>query len=285
MIRFARPDDRAALMGLWQEAFGDSPEDTAYYFDHRHRDENLLLFEQSGEVAGMLTMLPAIAWAGTERFPIRYIYAVATAVAHRKQGISTRLLEHAHAWMQAHGILASVLAPATPALFEFYGNRGYQTYFHVDNLTVDMPAIASWQLNIPVTEATIADYARIRDRALANSRLYVQWDETALTFVFDSEKAGGSLILHAADGSMEAIAICQPQEQGHVRIVEMIANGLPPERALAAFHTRLKADRYTLRMPEGTWTGSTKTPLGMICPFAELPTLEGAPPYLGLIKD
>lgn len=285
MIRFARPGDRPQLMTLWQEAFGDSEADTAYYFMHRHRDENLLVYEQAGTVAGMLTMLPAVLKAGADHLPIRYVYAVATAMASRRQGISTRLLEHAHAWMKDAGMAASVLAPATQELFDFYARRGYQTTFYLNQVAVALPEDAGMPPGARVTDATVDTYARVRNQAMADSALYVQWDKEALAFVVNGEKNAGSQVLHAETPQGQAVAICQQMGEGHVRVVEMMTLGIDARQALDILHPYIKASAYTLRLPEGAWPGGARAPLGMMLPFADMPVIAGAPNYLGLIKD
>lgn len=285
MIRFASPEDRPQLMRLWQEAFGDSCEDTAFYFQNRHRDDALLLWQEGDAVAGMLTMLPAALVCSGGALPIRYVYAVATAQTFRRRGISTGLLEYAHTWMRQQGVAASVLAPATPELFAFYGARGYEACFYADQPTVSLPGDTPAPPGIVLSAATPSEYARIRNLGLAGGRPYVRWDTEALRFVLGSEQAAGgeAFCLRAPTG--EACAICQHAASGHVRVVELIASGIRPRDALAALHARLRARRYTLRLPHGAWPGSPGTPLGMICPLSQLPPMGGAMPYLGLIKD
>lgn len=285
MIRFAQPEDRRQLMALWQEAFGDSDADTAYYFYHRHSDGNLLLFEQDGFVAGMLTMLPAVIKANGQSLQARYVYAVATAQASRRQGISTRLLEHAHAWMRNAGMAASVLAPATPELFDFYGRRGYQTVFYADQVTVSLPRHADLPEGVRITDAAVEEYARVREQAMAVSRIYVHWDKDALAYVINGEKNAGSRVLHAVTRQGEAVAICQQLEEGRIRVTEMMTVGLSAEQALRVLHPYLKGTTYTLRLPEGAWPGALRTPLGMMLSFIDMPGNAGASGYLGLIKD
>ena len=77
-------------------------------------------------IAGMLTMLPAQLQTHRGNLSCRYVYAVATLQSFRRRGISTGLLDAAHAWMRQHGIAASVLAPADRDLINFYQKRGYQ---------------------------------------------------------------------------------------------------------------------------------------------------------------
>ncbi len=285
MIRFARPGDRAQLKLLWQEAFGDSDKDTAFYFDHRHRDDRLLLWEQDDVIAGMLTLLPCDLMIDGTAYPARYIYAVATAQAFRRQGISTQLMQHAHAWMQQQGLAASVLAPATPELFDFYAKRGYTTTFYVSHTEVSFPADGTLAANTQVRPASLATYTQIRDAAMVDSRLYVRWDAEALGFVLLSEKAAGNQVFHITAPGGEACAICQHIAPEQVRVVELITLGLRSQEALCALHSQLQAQTYVLRLPQNAWPDCPPTPLGMIYPLTDLPKGAGGPAYLGLIKD
>jgi predicted acetyltransferase len=134
MIRFATGGDRERLKKLWGDIFGDTPEMVEAYFAHRHRDENMLVETQGDDIAGMLTMLPLRLATPGKSFPARYIYAVATDTRYRNLGVSTRLLEHAHTFMQGRGEAAAILVPASPSLFDFYGKRGYKTAFSLDTV-------------------------------------------------------------------------------------------------------------------------------------------------------
>ena len=283
LIRFAAPGDNPALKALWQQAFDDTPEGTLFYFARRHKPENTLLYAQGAEPLAMLTMLPITLDFAGRQLPGRYLFAVATREDARGRGLSTQLLEAAHRHMEGQGVAASVLAPAQASLFAFYEKRGYQTHFYADTITVpagDIPPYAG-----QARELTAQDYLALRDSAFSASSLFVRWDEAALQYVLASTRLYGGLGLYAQDGDTRGCALCDPLEDGRVRVTDMALEGMMPLHLLAALHQRLNARAYELRVGEGLWPGARRQPLGMLCPLRPLPDTQGAPPYLALIKD
>lgn len=271
-------------MSLWQEAFGDSREETAFYFRFRHRDENMLVMETDGMIAGMLSMLPLTLAAPGQRFPARYVFAVATKKERRGQGISTELLSAAHAQMREEGTAASLLVPADEGLFTFYGRRGYQMAFFVDELRLAGSDIAAHAPDGEVKDCGTGDYSRLRAAAFSGSRLFASWDEEALAFVIRSAKASGGGVLRLKNGHGEAAAVCEKRD-GFLRVSELALSGMSWQEAMALVHRRFKAERYELRLPQGTVPNDSPRPFGMIHWLVQPPDLKGAAPYLALAKD
>ncbi len=285
MIRFAQEADLPALLQLWQEAFGDgSGEEASYYFARRHQPQHMLVALEKGRAAGMLTMLPVELAAPGSSFPARYIFAVATLKAFRGQGISTRLLEAAHSHMRQTGAAASLLVPATPSLFDFYGRRGYKAAFYLDSLVLSPGDFPPPDPAALVKDCAAADYLRLRDRAFSGSSLYARWDAAALSYVIEGfrREGGGALRIRLSKG--EACCLYERRDGG-VRVTELALAGLNWQGAMAAIHQRLNAPRYTLRMPQGTLPGADQMPFGMIRWFTDPPALSGGAPYLSLAKD
>lgn len=132
MIRLAQSRDHQQLKSMWTRVFGDDSEAVEAYFSMRHRDDNMLVWSESGVIGGMLSMLPLTLMTGKEAYPARYIYAVATEPEQRGRGIATALLERAGELITALGEAAAVLAPASDSLFGYYEKRGYHTAFSLN---------------------------------------------------------------------------------------------------------------------------------------------------------
>ncbi len=284
MIRAARDGDLPGLIGLWQEAFGDTHEETLFYFRGRHRAEHMLVAEREGAVAGMLTMLPVALVFGGRALPGRYLFGLAAAQRFRGQGIGTALLAAAHERMRAGGDAAAVLVPSDPGLFSYYRKRGYRTLFWQDRLS--LPAG-----NLPPPDAAGAcaplgaqAYFRLRESAFQKSGLFVRWDEEALAFILNSASASGGAALRLELGDARAGAVCEARDGG-VRVTELALHGMGPMDAMALVHRRLGARAYELRAPQGTLPGAMSVPFGMIRAFRRLPALKGGPPWLNLAKD
>ena len=283
MIRFASGGDHPGLKALWSDIFGDSREAVEEYFALRHRDDCLLVDARDDGIAGMLTMLPLRLLSSGHSFPARYIYAVATHPAYRNQGVSTRLLDHAHSVMSSRGEAAAVLVPASPGLFDFYGKRGYQTAFSLDIIRFDAGEVPLFPKDARFFPCALEAYAHFRDSAFANSRLYARWDEKAVAYAVRSLGSQGGVMRLVAQGG-EGCAAWERQG-GHVLVRDLPLLNMDVMTALSVLHHALKAPAYHVRLPEGSHPGSRRLPFGMINWLIPEPALSGGAPYLSLALD
>jgi predicted N-acetyltransferase YhbS len=283
MIRFASDGDRGRLKKLWGDIFGDSPEMVEAYFAHRHRDENMLVETQNEDIAGMLSMLPLRLTSPGRSFPARYIYAVATDIKYRNQGVSTRLLDYAHAFMQGRGEAAAILVPASPSLFDFYGKRGYITAFSLDTVRFEAANLPPAPRDGRFASCTPGVYTSLRDKAFLSSRLYACWDEESAAYaVMAFGPEGGVTRLSSGDG--EGCAAWERQDDV-VLVRELALVNMDVYTALAVLHKALNAKAYQVRLPESSFSGANTLPFGMIRWLIPEPTLLGKPPYLSLALD
>ena len=284
MIRFAAPGDHPRLKALWEEAFGDSQEAIDAYFALRHRDENMLVDTRNGTITGMLSMLPvALAARGGRTFSARYLYAVATDAGFRNRGISTALLNAAHAHLKSLGEAAGILVPDSPDLFEFYQKRGYKTAFSLDVVTLNADVLPPFPRGGRSGACSAGDYARIRNAAFRDSRLYARWEESAVSYAMRTfAREGGVTMISWENG--RGCAAWEKTEDG-VLVREMALLQGDVNTALSVLHGRLHAERYTARLAEGTIPGVVPRPFGMIRWLIPEPALAGKPPYLSLAMD
>jgi GNAT superfamily N-acetyltransferase len=283
MIRFATGSDRGRLKRLWGDIFGDTPEMVEAYFAHRHRDENMLVETQGDDIAGMLTMLPLRLATPGKSFPARYIYAVATDTRYRNLGVSTRLLEHAHTFMQGRGEAAAILVPASPSLFDFYGKRGYKTAFSLDTVRFEDKNLPPFPSDGYFKPCTPGEYAGIRDKAFSSSRLYACWDENSVAYaVMSFGPEGGVTRLSSGNGG--GCAAWERQDDA-VLIRELALVNMDVPTALSVLHKMLNAKAYQVRLPESSLPGANTLPFGMIRWLIPEPNLFGKPPYLSLALD
>ncbi len=284
MIRKPRDNDLKELMSLWQEAFGDSREETAFYFRYRHRHDNMLLMEKDGGVIGMLSMLPVTLTAPGSSFPGRYVFAVATRIGYRGQGVSTALLLAAHDTMRREGAAVSLLVPADAGLFHFYRERGYQDQFFINEFSIKAKELLGVPAAGKVRRCTAGEYSFLRSAVFSQSRLFVKWDLEALEYVRRSAEASGGAMLMMSGGSGQAAAVCEPRYDA-MRVSELILDGLSWQEALALIHLHFNAERYVVRVPEGLRGPDSRKFFGMAKWLTEPPQAEGGPPWLALAKD
>jgi GNAT superfamily N-acetyltransferase len=283
MIRFAVPGDHEELKTLWADIFGDPPEMVEDYFARRHRDENMLVETQEEVIAGMLTMLPLRLLSPGRSFAARYIYAVATDPKFRSQGVSTRLLDHVHAYMQSLGEAAAILVPASPSLFDFYGKRGYTTAFSLDTVRFEAANLPPFPKDGRFLPCTPGEYAALRNKAFFSSRLYACWDVNSVTYAMHSFGPAGG-VTRIISGVGEGCAAWERQEDV-VLIRELALVNLDVPSALSVLHMALDAKAYQVRLPENSYPGAQTLPFGMIHWLIPEPKLTGKPSYLSLALD
>ena len=110
------------LKALWQEAFGDEEAFIDSFFSCGFSPERCLCILKNNTVAAAVYWFDC-QW-GTEK--VAYLYAVATAKAHRGQGLCHALLEQLHGLLQQQGYAGSLLVPGEPSLERLYGSMGYR---------------------------------------------------------------------------------------------------------------------------------------------------------------
>lgn len=153
-IRLLPPTEYDRLLPLWQEAFGDG-EPTVRAVLSAIADADCFVLEENGAVVSMLFSVPQT--VGTH--PIAYIYAVATAKTHRRQGLAARLLAYAEDVAQHAGRHACLLCPADENLSQYYEKLGYAPWS-----SAKAPAAAA-----PTgTAISPAEYLSLRENALAD---------------------------------------------------------------------------------------------------------------------
>lgn len=109
---------------IWQDAFSDTKEEILDLLKACEGRERILLWEEDGKTAGQCVLIPAM-YLGEQ---IWYLYAVATAVHFRRQGVCTKLL-CAVEELLAKEDSSAVLVPADDALAKFYEKRGFSPLF------------------------------------------------------------------------------------------------------------------------------------------------------------
>lgn len=284
MIRQALAEDRPQIIGLWQEAFGDSEEEALFYFQHRHKDQNMLVFVEDGQVQGMLSLLPVLLKGEGQALKARYIFAVATRLAQRGRGISTHLMEAAHRLIAQEGGHASVLVPASEALFQFYGKRGYTTGFYTHQADFHAEALDKVVPLGTARRCAAKEYRQGREAFFRQSRLYMSWDLEGLRFYEKSLHLAGGELLHLTGPQGQAYCCCEPRGD-FIRVSEYLNFGMDREQAMALVHRHYDVEHYQLRTWPKEEDGKEALPFGMIRWVQQPPPWKGRPPHLAFAKD
>ncbi|KAF5037071.1 Acetyltransferase (GNAT) domain protein [anaerobic digester metagenome] len=270
----------AQLQTLWQIVFGDMPAYIDLFFNHRFVPENTMVALFEGKPVAMLYLLPITIRQDLIDYDARYIYAVGTHPDYRSQGLSSRLLEATHARLAGEGVALSLLVPAEPSLFAYYGMRGFKTEFYCQMLEY-IP-----EQNGPravLQPAKMPELLALRDRAFGESGLYARWGVEALAYQQrEAVLLGGETLTF--DAPEVGYALCYPA-RGFVFVKEWTGKALYPE-VLNAIAARFNRNKVMLRLPADFDVGGTPRPFAMTKWYlSERNAPQGRAPYLSLVLD
>lgn len=119
--------DKALIVPLWQEAFGDSVEEILFFLENARHAKCYAAFE-NGEAAAMLFLVDC-RLNGAEG---KYIYAACTAQKWRGSGCMTRLLAYC---TETENLLC--LIPGDDGMVKFYADRGFRQQAPINSLLFD----------------------------------------------------------------------------------------------------------------------------------------------------
>ena len=151
------PDDLPAVRRLWTEAFEETEEQSAPFLCTVFPLCTGWCSEEDGQLAAMAFSVPAQAVQGEKTWPVRYVYAVATAEAFRGRGAATGVMQALEQDAREQGAAALLLLPAEPGLFPFYDRMGFRVWSWASEVSVG--ALTGED----VRRLTPEEYLRIRE--------------------------------------------------------------------------------------------------------------------------
>lgn len=120
--RKALPEDRPALLALWQQVFGDDAAFAGRMLDDFAGAGNVYVAASESEAVAALLLAVPCALAGQQGV---YLYGLATQPRLRRGGVMTALMRHAEADKAGAGAAFAALVPASVPLYAYYQKRGY----------------------------------------------------------------------------------------------------------------------------------------------------------------
>lgn len=145
------------LRKLWKEAFGDTDAFLDAFFTTAFAPKRCrCVFENNIPLA-------ALYWFNCEYDgqPVAYLYAIATGVTHRGQGLCKQLMQDTHKYLENLGYLGALLVPGENSLFSFYEQLGYQTTCYNQEFTCSQVA-----QELTLRQVSSKEYASLRRRFL-----------------------------------------------------------------------------------------------------------------------
>lgn len=135
--RIAVEKDKPELFALWQEAFGDGEEDIQLCFDTVFTRENTVVAVSDGRTVSALYLIEAEIVHEGIAYKAYYVYAAATLMGFRRQGIMSGLLDYACALAKERGFCYLFLHPASEELYGYYEKCGFETAFFKKPASLD----------------------------------------------------------------------------------------------------------------------------------------------------
>ena len=262
MIRCAGREDLPQLTALWGVCFGDSEEEIGAFWKLLSGKARVFCAREGKSVVSMACALPVqLVDAQGESHPAAYLYAVGTAPAYRRRGLSAQVLSFAEDDLRKSGAEYALLVPSSPSLFEFYQKLGYRTAFYRAREEISVPACAG-----TVSRIGAEEYFNLRELLLFENFISCGPEFLAYQAVTDR-------LYRIETRDRLFCAVCS-EAGGQLRIKEL----LPYEPAAAAL----------LLQSLGCAGGDCLAP-GETIPFGMCKPLRGAPlpagVYLGLALD
>ena len=113
-----------ALRTLWTECFGNEENWIDVFFQTAFDPTHVCCLTRRGQLAA------ALCWMDTycQGRPLAYLYAIATAPAHRRQGLCRELMGKAHDHLARQGYAGAILVPGDEGLRQMYGKMNYVNF-------------------------------------------------------------------------------------------------------------------------------------------------------------
>ena len=185
------------LKWLWKEAFEDDDAFIDRFFQVAFDPQRCFCLCREG------ILLAAAYWFDVEFSgkPAAYVYAVATATAHRGQGLCRELMAAIHRHLNSLGYAGVMLVPGNDGLREMYGKLGYEDFGGMEEV-----ALLAGDQPITVTQITQEEYAQLRRQYLPTDGVVQEGENLCFLRQFYRFYKGDECLFAAASTGLELFA-------------------------------------------------------------------------------
>ena len=223
MIRFFEEKDKNAVIGLWQEAFGEAEKEILPFLEFINK--NMLLMAENGKIISMLSLLKV----KIGDINGRYVYAVATDKRFRGRGYASELLQYAKQLIKENNEEFLVILPQSESLYDFYAKSGFTPLRCAKRISRRIGSASG----LKVEKLTPESYFELKKTYFSGEK-YVEFDIKTLDFM--KKAYGGEFLKAEMDGKTAGLAFCHKMADLLI-IHELLAYGDETEviDALGAF--------------------------------------------------
>lgn len=163
MIHYADDTTRQQVYDMWKTVFGDSDEYMEIYFREKYRNENTLIYFESGKAVSSLQMLPFdFSFHGSE-IPVAYFSGLCTLPEARQKGFMGSLIKKSFGEMDEKGIPLAILVPQDKTVMKFYRQFGFTQTFDAGAPLPDLQKIMVESENLHNAYEIFDSFFRQRD--------------------------------------------------------------------------------------------------------------------------
>ena len=198
--REAKPEDKAALAGLWQTVFGDEESYINGFFENMY--DRAFLCEDGDKTVSAVHLLSVGEFVcGGKTEPATVLYAFATLPEYRGAGIGGKLSDML---IQESENTFQTVCPAEESLFGYYERRyGYTGVFKVFEEKIEKLTESSFEVAYFALSAQ--EYGKCREQFLEKIP-HIRFNEKALDYQkFLCASSGGEMVKFSIGGE-EGIA-------------------------------------------------------------------------------
>lgn len=265
-IRFAKPDDIAAIHEIWSTVFkSDTADERDRFLQMVDLREECVLACVDGQPVSMAFFLPAVLHTRDCTYSARYLYAASTLPAYQGNGIFANLLNTVLPILKERGIAVCFLNPAEPSLIKYYRRFGFKPSF----FSRTVRGVAGTE-TLPVQSLSADEYITLRQTLLPCE--HVVWQPRLLQYAI-------SYATPFRIGN-NACALCV--KEGHtLRVIELL--GVPSETQNAvcgALALEQDCDTFFARV-----YAATGDCFGMLLSLSGNTLVLNTAPYMGLAFD
>lgn len=229
------------LRKLWQEAFGDDDAFLERFFGVAFAPDRCRCVSIEGEPVAMLYWFDC----RLQGQPLAYLYAVATAAAHRGKGLCRALMENTHSHLAYLGYAGLVLVPGTRPLFDMYAALGYRHCIPISECSC-----AAAEDPVTLREIGVEEYSCLRRQYLPAGGVVQEGSNLEFLHTVARFYAGDDFLLTLS------------REDGKFFAPELLGNILAAPSILTAFGKK----EGIFRMPGQDKPFAMYRPLGTLSP-------------------
>ena len=186
--------DIPALVSLWADIFGDSPETVSCFFDVLPETGSCFVAECGGRLCGMASVLTDLTLkSGNSIVKCAYIYAVAVEPSFRGAGLGGTLSRLAADYGKNQGAAIIATLPANEGLYSMYAKTcGLDKVLKREKTSA---AASDASGTFPMRSASPGEYNRKREELLASVPHVSVSDRSMMFFKKLCTENGGDLFL------------------------------------------------------------------------------------------